>query len=208
MDIILNIVFKSLEILTLICGLLGLVLSLLLMAFPEKIKYLSDRFNRNFDVDAKLNFLDINVQTGHLFYRHHILAGIILIAGSSVLLAFLYSNFDPQRFVRIFVSGYKLLPISEIVLQAAMLIGKLAGLAGLVVGFILVFAVDKLESVDAKIAAPVVTKPFFDKLNTFHPGIDKIFLKYPVFFGMIGLIASVSVTFMVSLIILNANRFY
>ncbi len=191
MDIIFDIVFQTVALSTLIFGMIGIVLSLLLMCSPERLQNLNRRFNSYFDVDKKLIFLDVDIQADHFIYRHHIISGILLIAGSTFFLIFLFFKLDCAKFSDIFFTDFKFLLINEIVLSSSVLIGKLVGISGIILGAVLLFASEKIKSLNNKMASACVTKTLVDKLNTFHRGIDTLFLRHPLVFGLLGLLASI-----------------
>jgi len=191
MELIWNIFLKSVEIFILISGTLGMILSFLLMLSPGRTQTLSQRFNYWINFDEKLAFLDTNYKTDDFICRHHLACGVMMLAGSAFFLIFLLFKLDMGQLLDLFFGKGRLLPINEIIISAAVVIGKLSGLVGIVLGFFLLFASGKIKGIDDKMAVGLTMQPFINKLNEFHGGIDAIFLRYPVVLGLAGLAASV-----------------
>jgi len=194
MDIIWDIFIKSFEIFLLITGVLGLVLSFLLMLTPEQTRSISRRLDYWIDLDNKLAFLDADFRTDSFVFRHHIASGMVLLTGSIFLSIFLFFELDPKRIADIFFDRSGLLPVTEIILTSTIIVGKVAGITGILLGASLLFASGKIRGMENKMAGGLVTQPLISKLNEFHGGIDTIFLRYPVIIGLAGLCASVLLT--------------
>ena len=196
MDIIWYIGLRSVEIFTLGAGVLGLILSFLLILSPERIWNLSRRLDYWFPMDEKLSFLDNSLTLDRFIYRHRMIAGVFMMAASSFFLVFLFFTMDTDKFLELFFYGHRLLPIIDIVLRASVILGKISGFTGLILGFLFVFAIDKLMILESKTSSGPTAQPLIDKLNAFHDGIDRLFVKYPVLLGLAGLAASVFLTFL------------
>ena len=127
MEIIKDIGFQVLEIFILILGLVGLVISFLLLVSPNKARSINSLFSEQITIDNQLNYLDKPVLTDSLTYRHNILFGITLIAGSGFLLVFLFFQMDISRVVHLF-SVNRYIVLVDIVVKAMALAGKNSGL--------------------------------------------------------------------------------
>ena len=68
METIWAIGLQTIEILTLIFGILGMTLSVLLLFFPSLTQSLSNILNRDVDVDKKLEYLDKEIDITE-FYK-------------------------------------------------------------------------------------------------------------------------------------------
>lgn len=189
MEIIKDIGFQALEIFILILGLVGLAISFLLLVSPNKARSINRLLNQQITIDNKLNYLDKPVLTDSLTYRHNILVGITLIAGSGFLLVFLFFQMDISRVVNLF-SVNKYIVLVDIIVKAMVLAGKLTGSAGILFGLLLLFAPETMIKIENKMDSWFATQFVVDRLDEFHHGIENLILKYPLLFGFAGLMTS------------------
>lgn len=188
-DLIAEICFQALEIFILILGITGLCISFLLLISPTKTQSISKLFDQKISVETKINYLDKPIGTDKLTYQHNIPFGIGLIAGSIFVLIFLFFQLDVIKVVKIFSSpDYAFL--IEIIISAMAMVGKIAGVLGLVFGFFLLFAPELMIKIENIMDSWVETESVVDKLDEFHHGIENIILKYPLLFGFTGLMTS------------------
>ena len=103
MDIFWDIGLHTVEILTLLFGVLGMAFSLLLLISPRLTKSAGSFFNRNINVEPKISFLDKDIKTETLIYGHHVVFGLCMVAGS--LFAFIFFVFDLNisNFANVFI---------------------------------------------------------------------------------------------------------
>ena len=191
MDPIRDILFESSLLLVLLLGLIGALLSALLLVSPAAVQRLSDRFNRYVDVDHRIAFLDQDIATNRFIYHHHRIAGALFIVGSLVLLASLFLWVDLERIRHIWQSFRAFSALDEILVTVLMLLGKVAGFAGLLLGMMLACDPVRLQAFESRLAVGVSFQPVVEKLNLFHNDIDDMMLRHPVIFGVCGLLASV-----------------
>lgn len=195
MNPILDILIRSGQIFTLTIGIFGLLFSFLLIMAPEVVQRISKRLDYWFSVDDKLVFLDRTLKTEGIVYRYHNLVGVALVAGSAFFLMFLYHELDVTRFLDIFFKYSRTILVVELILSAMLISGKLAGFAGLIVGLMLIFSVKRIVDIENRMASGMTPQPLIDRLNAFNDGVDRMFLRYPIIFGLAGLAASVFLTF-------------
>ena len=189
MEPISEICLQAVEILILILGITGLILSLLLVISPNLVRTLSNLLDRKITFEKNILYLNQPIETDSLTYRHHIIFGIALIAGSVFVLIFLFLQLDVIRVVNIFdARDYAFLV--EIIVRVLTMIGKIAGMLGIVFGFILVLAPGTMIQIENKMDSWFATDFVVDKLDEFHHGIEDIIIKYPLFFGFTGLMTS------------------
>ena len=115
MEIFREISIQAIEILTLIFGILGMTLSLMLIFFPKLVKNISNVLNRNVNVDNKLEYLDKSIEITAFFYNYNVVAGVVLIAGSVFSLFFFFFSLDITKFAGIFFGSQQNLFTSEII---------------------------------------------------------------------------------------------
>jgi len=203
MKLLWEICLQTIEILTLVFGILGMTLSLMLLFAPQVARNFSNLFNRSLDVDQKLGFLDKAISTENLIYGHPVLAGGLLSAGSVFALLFFAFKFDVSHFAQIFFGSHNHTVSGEIIFQTVAWIGRAACLFGVAVGISLIMAPRKLWAVEQKLNRWVETRVLIEKLNRPVKSLDTIFFRFPIFFGLLG--GSVSCLLIV-LSILNLLR--
>jgi len=203
MDFFWEIALQTVGILALIFGILGIAFSLLLLISPNITNKISKILNRYVDVDQKVSYLDKDIQTESIIYNYHVIAGVCLIVGSGFILIFLMFKFDVANFVNIFFSSQKFASINEIILSSMAMIGKFVGVAGIIIGFILLFSPGKMKKIEKKVNTWFSTQHMIDRLDETHHDIDTFIYQHPVLFGLTGLITSIFLTVLATINILH-----
>ncbi|MBW1822935.1 MAG: hypothetical protein JRI92_14605 [Deltaproteobacteria bacterium] len=186
MDFFWEIALQTVGILALIFGILGIAFSLLLLISPNVTKKLSNIFNLYIDVDKKVSYLDKDIQTESIIYK-----------------IFLMFKLDVGNFVNIFFSSQKFASINDIILSSMAIIGKIVGVAGVIIGSILLFSPGKMKKIEKKVNTLFSTQHMVSKLDETHHDIDTFIYKHAVLFGLTGLIASVFLTVLATVNILH-----
>lgn len=200
MEIIWDIGLQTVEILTLIFGILGMTLSVMLIFSPNLTKRLSNILNRNVDVDKKLEYLDRNIEITEFFYKYHIVMGVLLIAGSAFCLFFFFFSLDISKFADILFGYQKNLFLTEVILKSITWIGKIGCFASLLSGLLLVFAPDRMRQLENKLNSLFETKSVLEKLDKSSHDLDTFFFRHTTVVGLVG--AAISF-FLISLSIIN-----
>lgn len=203
MDLLREIGLRAIEIMTLVFGMLGMTLSLLLLFAPRVAQTLSNILNRSVDVDKKLRVLDKNIQTDKLIYGHPLLVGGCLSAGSLFALFFFFYNFDASVFARLFFGSHYNTVSGEIIFQTVGWVGKLACLLGLLGGAGLILAPRHVRALDQKMNAQYETFSWVEKLQRSTHSLDTVLFRYPILSGLLG--GSIS-SVLIVLSILNLLR--
>ena len=190
MDIFWDIGLQTVEILTLLFGVLGMTFSLLLLISPRLTKSAGNFFNRNIDVEPKINILDKDINTETLIYGHHVVFGLCMVAGS--LFAFIFFVFDLNisNFAGVFIVSKKYFLIFEIVFYAFAWVAKIACVLGIVFGGFLLLTPDKMRNIDQKVNIWFETRGIFAKLDQTGPELDVFLFRHPFFFGLTGALVS------------------
>ena len=194
MDFFWEIALQTVGILALIFGIIGIALSLLLLISPNMTKKISNVLNRYIDVDKKVSYLDKDIQTESIIYNHNVISGACLIVGSGFILIFLMFKLDVANFVNIFFSSQKFASINEIILSSMAIIGKIVGVAGIIIGSILLFSPGKMKKIEKKVNTLFSTQQMISKLDETHHDIDTFIYQHAVLFGLTGLIISIFLT--------------
>jgi len=190
MDIFWEIGLHTVEILTLLFGVLGMAFSLLLLISPRLTKSAGNFFNRNINVEPKINILDKDIKTETLIYGHHVVFGLCMVAGSVFAFIFFFFDMNIANFANVFLVSGKYFVIFEIVFYAFAWIAKIACILGIVFGGFLLFAPDKMRKVDQKVNIWFETRGIFAKLDQTGPELDVFLFRHPFFFGLTGALVS------------------
>ncbi len=186
MEIIREIGLQVIEILTLIFGILGMAVSAMLMVSPHQTKNLSKILNRSVNVDDKLTFLDKGIDISDYFYGHHVVVGLLLVAGSTFALFFFYVSLDIAKFSNIFFGPQQPVTWGEILLSTILWVGKITCFAGLLFGSILLFLPKKMKRLEISLNAWFETNSMFKKLDLPSNNVDSFFFRYPRPVGITG----------------------
>jgi len=190
MEIIQEIGLQVIEILTLIFGILGMTFSAMLMLSPSLTKSLSNILNRNVNVDDKISFLDKDIEISAYFYSHHVVVGLLLIAGSAFALFFFYFSLDVAKFTKIFFDSPKQIFFGEILINSILWVGKITCLAGLFFGSWLVVAPDKMRRFENNLNSWFETRSIIDRLDRSSNNVDSFFFRHPFWVGLTGAVIS------------------
>ena len=190
MEIFWDIALHTVEILTLLFGVLGMAFSLLLLFSPRLTKSLGSFFNRSISVESKINLLDKDIATEAFIYSHNVIFGLCLVAGSIFALIFFFFNIDISNFAKVFLGSRKYFMTLEVIFIFFAWIARIACIFGLICGFFLLFAPAKMQAFESKLNTWFETKAIFDKLDRSGPELDVLFFRHPFFFGMAGAVIS------------------
>jgi hypothetical protein len=194
MDIIWDIGLDALKILSVVVGILGIALSLLLLFSPSLTLSISKLCNRYVDFDQKILYLDKEIRTERLVYRHNLISGSFLIVGSAFTIVILFYKLDVTSFLTAFFGSKGFSTFNEIILSTFALVGKVAGVVGMIIGSILLFNPGQMKNIENKMNTWFATQPVVEKLDQSHRQLDTMIYQRPLLFGSIGLIASILLT--------------
>jgi hypothetical protein len=190
MDIFWDIALQTVEILTLLFGVLGMAFSVLLLISPRLTKTVGNFVNRSFNVESKINILDKDIETETLIYSHHVVFGLCMVAGSVFAFIFFVFNLNMTNFANVFIVSRKYLVILEIVFYTCAWVARVACVFGMVFGSFLLFAPDRTRRVEKKVNIWFETRGIFSKLDQTGPELDVFLFRHPFFFGLTGALLS------------------
>ena len=190
MDIFWDIALHTVEILTLLFGVLGMAFSVLLLFSPRLTKTVGNFFNRNINVEPKISILDKEIGTETLIYSHNVVFGLCMLAGSVFAFIFFVFNLNISNFANVFIVSRKYFMVLEIVFYAFAWIARVACILGIVFGGVLLFAPDKMRSIESKVNTWFETRSIFEKLDQTGPELDAFLFRHPFFFGLTGALLS------------------
>jgi hypothetical protein len=192
-----EIFLQAIEIFTLVVGAIGVFLSLLLLLAPLRFKKTGAILNRAVDIDSKItHFVDRDIPTDNLIYRHNIISGVCLMVASAFILVFLFYRLDVDGFLKVFFADREFNTIDEILFSSMALIGKIAGVIGMLIGSILLFSPEQMRQIEKRVDTWFATKPLWDKLDRPFENVDALVFRRPTVFGIIGLVTSLFLTFL------------
>jgi len=200
MEIFWEIGIQSIEILTLIFGILGMTLSLMLLFSPHLARSLSNILNRSINVDRGIEFLDKNIEISDFFYNHHVAMGLLIAAGSAFSLFFFFFSLDVSKFAGIFFGSRADQFTTELIMSTVTWIGKIGCLSGLVFGLMMAVKPDLLRRIENTLNSLFETKSMIDKLDKSSHDMDTFFFRHPFAVGLTGAVLSF---FLISLSIIN-----
>lgn len=200
MEIFWEIGIQSIEILTLIFGILGMTLSLMLLFSPRLARSLSNTLNRSINIDKGVEFLDKDIEISEFFYSHHMVMGILIVAGSAFSLFFFFFSLDVSKFAGIFFGSRANLFTAELIVSTVTWIGKIGCLTGLVCGVMMVVKPGLLRRIENKLNSLFETKSMINKLDKSSHDMDTFFFRHTFAVGLTGAVISF---FLISLSIIN-----
>jgi len=178
---VLEIIIRVMEILTIIAGTAGVCLSLVLLFSPGLILRANKVLNRQVLTDGQLATLNPCVSSESFVLRHHVACGGLIVAGSIFIMLFLFiSGRTPNSFG---VFG-------DMALEFTILLGKTAGIVGLVAGALLFFFPAAFKALGQKTNISIDTRPVFNKLDCVQVDVDSFIIKNSWIFGLVGLAVS------------------
>jgi hypothetical protein len=192
MNLLWEIGLQAIEIMTLLFGMLGMTLSLLLLFVPRVVQNVSGVLNRSVDIDKKLGILDRDIHTEKAIYGHPLMVGGGLIAGSVFALFFFLFKFDVSKFAQVFFGSHNHGLYGEIIFITLGWVGRIGCLFGLLIGLGLVIAPRRVRAIDQKMNTRYETGSWIEKFQRPTHSLDVFFFRYPIFFGLlVGSISSV-----------------
>ena len=186
MQVIWDILLQTVEILTLVFGILGLAFSLMLAFSPAIVQNIGRLMNRHVNFEKNLAVLDKNIATGHLIYAHPVIAGICLVAGSAFALTFFFFKMDVSNFSMIFLGTRTSSSTGEMLFTALAWIGKVACILGLLYGLGLLVAPGRMRAIETRMNAWIETRTALEKLDRQQHDLDSLLYRHPVVFGVLG----------------------
>lgn len=181
---------EAAAVLTIVCGVAGLLVSLGLLLFPERVRHLNALLSRSYHVKERLAYFDRTLPDTLFIYRQPLVYGALLTVGAAVVLAFLVFQIEIDRLLAVSdLQGIRRL-LWEMALEAMMLTGKVAGAIGLLLGLALMIAPHRLQRIEARLNTWIGTQSLVDRLDSSSDAFDGFVFRRPVLTGSIGLLLS------------------
>jgi len=191
MEAILDIFLITGEAVFLLFSCVGVLFFILLLFFPKTALSISDFFDRSLDLEKNIRVLNGLRETDAIAYRHNYVSGGLFIVGSLFCLHFLFFKLDFEAFSDIFFSSNRYLIIYEIVFSTLLIAAKLVCVVGFILGFGLLFVPERLKKIEERANRWTDTQHIANKLDDTRYDVDKVFFRYPIVFGLMGLAISI-----------------
>ena len=181
MHLILEIIIRVAEILTIVAGSAGILVSMVLLISPAMIRRANRALNKQMLTESQMTVFNSPIRSEPFILRYHIACGGLLIAGSIFILLFLFLGVQPPAGFGLFM---------DMAIGFSVLLGKTAGIVGFAAGALLFFSPAAFKAVGEKVNIWIDTEPVFNKFDTLYVDVDSIFIKYPLVCGLLGLAVS------------------
>ena len=191
MQVVLEILVRVAEILTILAGSAGVCLSVVLLVSPRLIHKVSHALNRQVLTENQLATLNPHFPAESYLMRHHVICGGCLVASSIFILLFLFIQAPPVGSFGFF---------TDVAIEFSILLGKTAGVIGLIAGTILFFSPATFQALGKRANIWIDTQPIFTKLDTISVDVDSFFIRYSLICGLVGLAVSAA---LIALSVLN-----
>jgi hypothetical protein len=191
MNAIVDICLDTTAILTIVCGAVGLIFSLSLIFFPERMRAIDTFLSRTYHLKERLAYFDQTIRNELFIYRHPVGCGCCFIVGSVVALIFLFAQMDVARLLSVLQIQDTQRLLWEMVLEGLVIAGKLAGAIGVIIGLFLIIAPGRLQRIENRLNSWVATQPLVDRLDVFNHVVNVFSFRHPILIGSIGVLLSI-----------------
>lgn len=191
MNAIVDICLDTTAILTIVCGAAGLIFSLSLIFFPERLRAIDAFLGRTYHLKERLAYFDQTIRNELFIYRHPVGCGCCFIVGSVVTLIFLFTQMDVARLLGVLQIQDTQRLLWEMVLEGLVIAGKLAGAIGVIIGLFLIIAPGRLQRIENRLNSWVATQPLVDRLDVFNHVVNVFSFRHPILIGSIGVLLSI-----------------
>jgi hypothetical protein len=191
MNAIVDICLDTTAILTIVCGAAGLIFSLSLIFFPERMRAIDTFLSRTYHLKERLAYFDQTIRNELFIYRHPVGCGCCFIVGSVVTLIFLFTQMDVARLLSVLQIQDTQRLLWEMVLEGLVIAGKLAGAIGVIIGLFLIIAPGRLQRIENRLNSWVATQPLVDRLDVFNHVVNVFSFRHPILIGSIGVLLSI-----------------
>jgi hypothetical protein len=191
MNAIVDICLDTTAILTIVCGAAGLIFSLSLIFFPERMRAIDTFLSRTYHLKERLAYFDQTIRNELFIYRHPVGCGCCFIVGSVVALIFLFTQMDVARLLAVLQIQDTQSLLWEMVLEGLVIAGKLAGAIGVIIGLFLIIAPGRLQRIENRLNSWVATQPLVDRLDVFNHVVNVFSFRHPILIGSIGVLLSI-----------------
>ena len=170
-------------------GLLLLIVGTILLLVPSILQPLVPFMNRWIETDSLFNRLDEPVRLERLFYRHHRIMGLLIVAGAAYCLYSLWLWVDLLTLFSGSHSGSEL-GWSNILVDAAIMVLTLGNILSLIVGVIVILRPSLLKGLESRANTWIESDQFFQSLDTRIDMTEHWLNRHPRLIGLLVIIGS------------------
>jgi hypothetical protein len=128
MNLLYEICITTTQILTLVIGISGFLVSALLLFLPDVLQRIGNLLNYSLSSGSLLPLLNKPIRSESVSYRHPRLSGLLLVAGALFVMNYLFLNFKLPQTGDLFI---------EILLETGLIVGKGSAVLGFLLGLML-----------------------------------------------------------------------
>ncbi len=183
MLLILEIVIRVAEILTIVAGSTGILVSIVLLFSPGSIRRANRVLNIQMMTQKQLAAFSHPVRLEPFALRYHVACGGVLTVVSVLILLFLFISAQAPLGFGLFM---------DMAIEFSILLGKTAGVTGIAAGVFLLISPAGFQALGRKVDTWIDTGPVFNKLDTLLVDVDSIFIRHSLIFGLMSLSVSVA----------------
>ena len=180
----------ALVALLLVCALLGAAVALR----PALLARLKTAAERRYSMRRATRRLDVPRNIDPLFYRHHRVAGAVVVALAVFLLYVLVFE-ETGRWQALVADDYR--QLAAILVEFAHIVVWIASILALIVGTIVFVRPSALKAVERRANRWVTTRPYTRGLEREHTGLDERLARHPRVWGTIIAIAGLVSTLLI-----------
>lgn len=163
---------------------LAFVVGLLLLVRPAVIIRLNTRLGKRFSMRHATKFLEVPKNIDRLFYRHHIIMGVIISLTSAYVLYYFALVYDPTVIAEYAKSTANALVI-DILINTLRVLMLICSAVILVLGIVILFRPSLLKRVELWANRWISTRQLARPLSTEKDQLNQLVYKYPHFIGLI-----------------------
>lgn len=202
MDILTEILVDSVLLLGVVVGVFCFALGVMMLVAPDVVLRVSSQLGEHwFSARRALKPAEIPRRSESLFYRHHRVGGLVLVAAAVVIGWSLWS-LDPGRAVEVF-SKWSPRVVVAWILDAGIILMWLVTVIALITGSVVFFRPSTLKGVEAWSNRWVSTRRATRFLEQSHDPLARLFARWPRVFGLFITVGSLYLLVVVSTFIMQ-----
>ena len=183
-------------------GALLFVLGLVLLLFPASLERMSGRLDRWIETQAAVDWLDQPIRLERVFYRHHRVMGLFILAGSGYCLYSLMLWVDYNELI-VGVPELAGQGVTGMLLEGALLVLGVGNLFALVVGIIVFVRPSLLKGVESWGNRWIESDRFMETLDRQVDVTDSWLSQNPRLIGVLAVIGSLYIMSNTAIVVLR-----
>lgn len=169
----------------------AVVVGLLALVAPGKAIALNASLGRGYRVPAVQQSANRTYRVERLFYRHHRIAGTLLILVSSFFFYSLWARFGLAASVRLFSDGLGSGILAEVLITSAIVLLALGNAVALVLGVVVLLRPSLLKRLESWTNRWISIEAAAEQLNRRRGTVDALFARWPRRVGVVLLLGGI-----------------